>query len=260
MIQSEVRNPKELVAADFNPGEHPQDQLDDIGESLDQFQQFKNVVIWHDQVIAGKGVWQTAIQKGLTELEVKDYSHLTEVQAKRLCLADRALPDGGRTNPGMVQEVLANLGDPTDIPGIDEDWLAGLGIFDVEIQEDDFDIKETPYSRKIEAPIYEIQGEKPEIKELVNIEKSERLIKQIETSGLPEAEKTFLIRAAYRHDVFDFGKIAEYYAQSKKETQEQFEASTLIIIDFEKAIEQGYSRLAKDIEQAYLEDYADDEA
>lgn len=115
--------------------------------------------------------------------------------------------------------------------------------------------QEEMYSRKIEAPIYEITGEKPKIHQLMNTEKSDRLIQHITSLHITEQEKTFLIRAAYRHDVFDYGKIAEYYAHSEKETQEQFEDSTLIIIDFKKAIEQGYSRLAENIEAQYLEDY-----
>jgi len=141
MVQSEIRNPQELEAAPWNPGEHPQEQLDQIGDSFDQFDQFKNVVIWQNKVIAGKGVWQTAIQKGLTELEVKDYSHLTEEQAKMLCLADRALPAGGFTSPEVLQQVLDELGDVSQIPGVTEAWLAQFSlnadVQDIEFQEYD---------------------------------------------------------------------------------------------------------------------------
>jgi hypothetical protein len=58
-----------------------------------------------------------------------------------------------------------------------------------------------------------------------------------------------------RHVVFDYGKIAEFYAQSDIETQKLMERSALIIIDFEKAIENGYVELSKKINDLYDEEY-----
>ena len=64
-------------------------------------------------------------------------------------------------------------------------------------------------------------------------------------------EQAFLIYAAYRHTVFDYSKIADYYAHSSKEIQELMEDSALVIIDFDAAIEKGYVKLTKDIAAAY---------
>ena len=121
-----------------------------------------------------------------------------------------------------------------------------------------FGLKEK-YTRKVKAPIYEIRGDKPSIVDLVNTTKSDKLIEKINDSGLPQEQKDFLIRSAYRHDVFDFGKIAEYYAHSEKEMQEHIEDSTLVIVDMDKAIEQGFSELSKVLMEQFRKDHMNDE-
>lgn len=110
------------------------------------------------------------------------------------------------------------------------------------------------YSRKITIPLYEITGEKPDIQELVNTEKADTLVQQLENNDIPELEKQFLIRAAYRYDVFDYGKIAEYYAHSSKELQVYFEQLVLIIIDLNQAIEQGLVAMSTQLEEQYIID------
>ena len=141
MIPSERRKTKDLSVYPLNPGEHPEPQIQELHKSLTEFDQFKNIIIWHDQVIAGKGVYLAACHAGLQELEVKDYSHLSETDAQRLCLADRALPAGGFTHPERIQEILSALPSVEDIPGVNEEWLVSLGatipdIGETDIQED----------------------------------------------------------------------------------------------------------------------------
>lgn len=114
---------------------------------------------------------------------------------------------------------------------------------------------EQKYSSKIEAPIYEPKNLKPHILELVDKSKTHRLIKEIEASSLPIEEKQFLIDAARRHNIFNYEKIADYYAHSNKEMQHLMERSALVIIDFEKAIQYGYVKLCDEIRKQYLEDY-----
>ena len=69
----------------------------------------------------------------------------------------------------------------------------------------------------------------------------------------------FFIIAASRHIVFDYGKIAEFYAHSNNIIQNLMENSALVIIDFNKAIELGYVCLKKELSDSYLEDYSNDE-
>ncbi len=113
------------------------------------------------------------------------------------------------------------------------------------------------YSTKIEAPIYEPKNEKPHLLELVNKQKTHRLIKDIEKSNLPIDEKSFLVDAARRHNIFNYEKIADYYAHSSKQMQEFMERSGLVIIDFNKAIEFGYVKICNEIRDQYLTEYGE---
>jgi hypothetical protein len=111
------------------------------------------------------------------------------------------------------------------------------------------------YTKKIDAPIYEVTGEKPIISDLVNTEKQKSLEEEIEKSGVPDDIKDFLIKATTRHIVFNYHKIAEFYAHSDKKIQELMEKSALVIIDFNKAIEYGYTKLSEKIISQYEEEY-----
>jgi hypothetical protein len=114
---------------------------------------------------------------------------------------------------------------------------------------------EQKYTSKIEAPVYEAKNRKPHILELCDKSKTQRLIREIESSSLDADEKAFLIDATMRHLVFNYEKIADYYAHSSKEMQHLMERSALVIIDFEKAIQYGYVKLCDDIKTQYLEEY-----
>ena len=119
------------------------------------------------------------------------------------------------------------------------------------------DNTENKYSTKIEAPIYEPKNKKPHLVELINSSKTNRLINEINNSSLNKDEKNFLIEAAKRHTVFNYEKIADYYAHSTVEMQHFMERSALVIIDFEKAIEYGYVKLCDEIRNQYLEEYGE---
>ncbi len=121
------------------------------------------------------------------------------------------------------------------------------------------DKDEKKYTTKIQAPIYEPKNKQPHILELYNHTKTKRLINDIQASNLPEFEKDFLIKAASRHTVFNYEKIADYYAHATDEMKELMERSALVIIDFEKAIQYGYIRLCDDIRKQYLEEYGEGE-
>ena len=129
-----------------------------------------------------------------------------------------------------------------------------INLFGNEFQQDE---NEKKYSSKIEAPIYEPKNVKPHILELVNKEKTHRLMREIDNSNLSIEEKTFLIDAARRHNIFNYEKIADYYANSSKEMQNLMEKSALVIIDFEKAIQLGYVKLCDEIKTQYLEEYGE---
>ena len=140
-------------------------------------------------------------------------------------------------------DILANEWDSVQLA----DW--GLDVW--ENQDDAIVEEDDTYTRKIVAPTYEPKNEKPKAHELFNTDKVEELIDKIKPLRLSNMEQAFLIYGAYRHTVFDYSKIADFYAHSSKEVQELMEDSALVIIDFDKAIEKGYVKLTKDIAAAY---------
>ena len=107
------------------------------------------------------------------------------------------------------------------------------------IKKDNINI-DAKYSSKITIPQYEIKGDKPHIEELYKNTKVVELLNNIKKSNVSEEEKKFLTIAAYRHYVFNYDRIAEYYAHASKEMQELMEESALVIIDIEDAIMNGY--------------------
>lgn len=117
--------------------------------------------------------------------------------------------------------------------------------------------EEQKYSSKIESPIYEPKNQKPHIIELCDKSKTHRLMQEIENSNLNYDEKMFLMDAARRHTIFNYEKIADYYANSSKEMQHLMERSALVIIDFDKAIEYGYVKMCDEIRKQYLEEYGE---
>ena len=123
-------------------------------------------------------------------------------------------------------------------------------------KESDFVVDEnTKYSKIVEAPVYEPKNLKPHILELIDKSKTKRLINEINDANIDLEEKEFLIFAAYRHLVFNYEKIADYYSHSSKEMQRLIEKSGLVIIDFNKAIEYGYVKLCEDLRVQYLQEY-----
>ena len=113
------------------------------------------------------------------------------------------------------------------------------------------------YSTKIEAPIYEPKNAKPPTSSLYDQSKTDILLRNIRRSNVPQDVRDFLMAAAARHTVFNYERIADYYAHADAETQRLFEESALVIIDFESAIERGFVRLTSSIKEQYLEEYPD---
>ena len=109
------------------------------------------------------------------------------------------------------------------------------------------------YSKKVVPPQYVPKSVAPDISHLCNVSKYGELKREIQNSNLPEEEKEFLLLAATRHIVFNYSKIADYYAHATPEMQKLMENSALVIIDINDAIANGYvnfSNLIKDISNA----------
>lgn len=117
--------------------------------------------------------------------------------------------------------------------------------------------EESKYSSKIEAPIYEPKNKKPHVLELYDSQKANKLINEIKSTDISDDDKNFLIEASKRHTIFNYEKIADYYAHATPEMQKLMEKSALVIIDFEKAIQLGYVKLCDEIRTQYLTEYGE---
>lgn len=82
-------------------------------------------------------------------------------------------------------------------------------------------------------------------------QKYNRLLQLIDRSNVSIDEKRFLMRAATRFIEFNYENIADYYANASKEMQELMEKLALVIIDFDKAIENGMVLLNDKMRKLY---------
>lgn len=131
-------------------------------------------------------------------------------------------------------------------------YMKQVTMFD---QEESGSSKYTPATG---SPIYVPKGRKPHLAELVDKTRAHALLRDIDRSNLPIEEKQFLVAAAQRHLVFNYELIADYYANASPEMQRLMEASALVIVDLDDAIELGYVRLCETIRKLYLEQQASD--
>lgn len=122
-----------------------------------------------------------------------------------------------------------------------------VDLFNIQEEVDD------KYTTKVNIPQYLPTNDKPSISELFNDIKYKQLLSNIAKADIPEEEKEFLRLAATRHIVFNYARIADYYAHSNKEVQKLMEESALVIIDINDAIANGYVKLSKNIEKIMRE-------
>lgn len=151
-IPSQIVAINEIIEYPANFNIHPEAQLTQLEQSLSDFGQFKNIIIWNGQCIAGNGLLMAARQRGDTHIEVKDYSYLTQQQAEALLIADNATPAGSIADVGKLQSLLSGL-EGVKIPGVTPDWeaLMGLNAPIFQPEQVEFDEFDESVADKIEA-------------------------------------------------------------------------------------------------------------
>lgn len=134
-------NLKTVTVADLkphpnNPNTHPAKQIDALAESLDEFTQVKNVVIWNGILLAGHALVEAAIKSGRLTLDAVDVSHWPEDKAISFMLADIRTPGMAIVDDEVLVEALRKVDEPLDIPGFDEKFLARIGLETEELKGD----------------------------------------------------------------------------------------------------------------------------
>jgi hypothetical protein len=231
-----------------NRNKHPKDQIKRLAEIL-KYQGWRYPVKVSNQtglVRSGHGRIEAAIENGWKEVPVnfQDYDNLEQEYADSV--ADNAIAIWAELDLAGINMDLADLGPDLNID------LLGIKDFVVEPL-DKPQTEEEFYTGKIKIPLYEPKGVKPRIESLYNKKKHDELISEIERADVSEELKGFLRLAAQRHIVFSYEDIAEFYCHSSKEEQLLMENSALVIIDLEKAIENGFVQVTKELIEAFHE-------
>jgi len=234
---------EELIPNPRNPNKHPDRQIEMLANNMKRLGIRSPIVVSKRSgfIVKGHGRLMAAQALGVKKYPVDFQAYESEAKEYADMVADNKLAEQAASDENMIIEDARRLKDEIedfDLLGIDGFMLP-----------EDID-KNNEYSLETKTPIYEIKGDNPKTSELYDATKTKKLTKKIEAAGLPKEVELFLIAAAQRHTVFSYEKIAEFYAHSNKDLQELMEASALVVIDLDKAIEEGFATLTKDMQRA----------
>lgn len=229
----------DLVPYENNPRKND-DAVEKVALSISAFGFKVPIVIDSNNVIVtGHTRLKAAKKLGLSVVPCIKADDLTDEQIKAFRLADNKVGEFSEWDQDKLMQELDALGD------ID------MSLYGFEFPSDDDlgDGEDDTYSTATNIPQYEITGEVPSLSELIDRDKTNELLEEIENSDLPFDEKEFLRLGAQRHLVFNYKKVAEYYAAASPEMQELMEKSALVIIDYDDAIMNGYTQLSERIQK-----------
>ena len=227
-----------------NPRVIKNDKFLKLVKSIQEFPEMlklRPIVVDEEMVVLGGNMRLKASKAaGLTDVWVEIAKGLSEEKKKEFIVKD---------NVGFGEwewDMLANEWDSVELA----EW--GLDVWE---NTDDVKEEEEMLSKNIKAPSYEPKNEKPSEAQLFNENKTKELIQKIGLANITEDEKDFLIKAAYRHTIYNYQNIADFYAHSNKEVQELMEESALVIIDLNDAISNGFVTLTENIKKLHTEEY-----
>ena len=244
-------NLSELSLDPANVRKHTEKNLAAIKASLRRFGQQKPIVVDADGVVrAGNGTLEAARELGWTDISVVR-TELRGSEATAYAIADNRTAELATWDTAaLVQQLEAlKIEDPDLVPsaGFSTDDISLLESQEpqpasVESEEGKAGI-DGFYTSKIESLVYEMTGERPEIAQMVDTSTRDKLIANVTNAEIDEDVKNFLIAAAYRHVVFNYSNIAEYYAHASPDVQRLMEESALVIVDFGRAKELGFIKM-----------------
>lgn len=229
-------NVDELIPYENNPRKNDE-AVDKVALSISAFGFKVPIVIDANNVIVtGHTRLKAAKKLGLKTVPCIKADDLSEEQIKAFRLADNKVAEFSEWDEEKLMKELEALGD------------VDMSLYGFQFPDDDEGGGEDDtYSGSTNIPQYDVTGDVPDLSELVDEVKTNELLDEIENSGLSYDEKAFLKKAAQRHLVFNYKKVAEYYAAASEEMQELMEKSALVIIDYNDAIANGYTVLSQKI-------------
>jgi hypothetical protein len=250
-----------------NPNTHPEQQLE-MFEAILRYQGWRRPITVSKRsgfITKGHGALLTAKRMGLARVPVDFQEYPDEASELADLAADNLLPRLAELDTSKLGEIQLKL----DALGVAGTLMAMTPVQLEALNTGAGDGSSAPpseggdegvggdgrYTGKIEAPIYEPQAEAPPpLDSLADSTKALALCREIhEAEGIPDDVKTFLSVAAQRHVVFNYERVAEFYAHAPANVQRLMERSALVIIDFDAAIEQGLVAMSTKVAEAYAD-------
>lgn len=227
----------EIKPYENNP-RHNDNAVDAVVNSIREFGFRVPLVVDSEGVIvAGHTRYKAAQKLGLQTVPCLIADDLTQEQVNAFRLADNKVGELATWDLDALKVELDNIGE------IDMSEF-GFSL--------DGSVEDETYTRKIEPPTYEPTEETaPGIDELCDKSKYDDLVRYIDNADIPQDIADFLKLTATRHIVYDYGRIAEFYAHQPKEIQELMEQSALVIIDYDKAVANGFVKLTNELEKLF---------
>ena len=227
---------------------HSEKNKELIRKSINECGLARSVVVDNENcLIGGNGVVSQLDKNTPVKVIETDGSELVVVKRtdlntddekrKKLAVMDNSTSDSSEFDIDLMSEDFTN------------GELLDMGVVipeDVEVE-----VEDSKYTRKVSIPVYEIKGEEPKISEMIDTNKADNFIKQIQKMDIPDELKKFLIDSATRLYEFNYSKIAEFYAHQNKDVQDIMEKLALVLIDVDKAIENGYVKMNSIIEDIF---------
>ena len=230
------------------PGNPRRGDQDAITASIRDLGLYTGVVLQRStgHILVGNHRRHALIALGAERIPV-DYLDVDDIRAAAIVARDNLTSDkGGYDEPELLALLTADE-DVLALSGYDDDDLAVLR---ASIDGDDRQGLGDTYTTKVDPVQYEpTMDEPPPARSLVDRTRTNDLLAAIhDTPDLPDDVRDFLVAGAQRHLVFDYAKVAEFYAHADPGVQALMEQSALVIIDVGDAIRYGYARLADDLE------------
>jgi len=186
-----------------------------------------------------------------------------DATARRILLADNRTAELATYDNDQLVDLLTRHANANDLIGTgwDHDDVEDL-IRQLEYDDKPLDDVLNPpddattFPRDVKSPVYTATGECPPVDDLYDRTRTDELISEINArDDLPDDIARFLRSAAERHTEFRFDRIAEFYCHADAETQDLFERSALVIIDFNRAVELGFVELREELKRLYTGEY-----
>lgn len=126
----------DLRKIDKNIRRHSQKQLNEYVRSVKMFGQIRPLVIDEEGVIlAGNGLYDALVAMEAEKADCYVVTGMTDVQKKKLMLADNRVYELGMTDTDAFEEIIKSLDGDLDVPGWDEDLLETLNATIHEVNE-----------------------------------------------------------------------------------------------------------------------------